>query len=86
MPAYSTDEAKAKFSEILRKVRAGQRVVISYHGREVAEIRPIEQRSLAASLRDLEQSGILGPLAVPLRDLAPLVRRDGALARFLDWR
>ncbi|HEV7515203.1 MAG TPA: type II toxin-antitoxin system prevent-host-death family antitoxin, partial [Thermoanaerobaculia bacterium] len=66
MSTYSTYEAKAKFSEILRKVRAGQRVVIAYHGEEVAEIRPIEKKkTLAASLRELEEQGILGPLVEP---------------------
>ena len=34
---YSTYEAKAKFSEVIRKVRAGQRVVIAYRGEEIAE-------------------------------------------------
>ena len=41
---YSTYEAKAKFSELLRKVRQGGRVVITFHGQPVAEIRPIEKR------------------------------------------
>ena len=38
---YSTYEAKAKLSEILRKVRAGQRVGISYRGELVAEVAPV---------------------------------------------
>jgi prevent-host-death family protein len=60
---YSAYEAKAKFSEILRKVKAGQRVIISYHGEEIAEIRPLETpRSLEASLQQLEADGILSPL------------------------
>jgi antitoxin (DNA-binding transcriptional repressor) of toxin-antitoxin stability system len=41
---YSTYEAKARFSEVIRKVRAGQRVVIAYRGAEVAEIRRLETR------------------------------------------
>jgi prevent-host-death family protein len=87
MSTYSTYEAKAKFSEILRKVRAGQRVVIAYHGEEVAEIRPIEKKkTLAASLRQLEEQGILGPLVEPHRNLAPVVRKEGALVRFLGSR
>jgi prevent-host-death family protein len=87
MSTYSTYEAKAKFSEILRKVRAGQRVVIAYHGEEVAEIRPIgKKRALAAKLRELEEQGILGPLVEPRRNLSPVVRKEGALARFLDSR
>jgi prevent-host-death family protein len=86
MSTYSTYDAKAKFSEILRQVRAGKRVVISYRGEEVAEIRPLEKKSLAASLGDLTQQGILGPLAEPRRKLAPVVRKKGALARFLESR
>jgi len=86
MSSYSTYDAKAKFSEILRKVRAGQRVVISYRGEEVAEIRPLEKKSLSDSLGDLMQQGILGPPAEPGRKLAPVVHRKGALARFLDSR
>ena len=86
MSTYSTYEAKAKFSEILRKVRAGQRVIIAYHGEVVAEIRRIDKKSLAANLRDLEQQGILSPLVEPRRDLAPVVRKRGALARFLGSR
>ena len=35
---YSTYEAKTKFSEVIRKVRAGQRIVIAYRGEEIAEI------------------------------------------------
>ena len=35
---YSTYEAKTKFSELLRKVRQGGRVVITFHGEPVAEI------------------------------------------------
>ena len=33
---YSIYEAKAKFSEIIRKVREGQTVTVSYHGEPVA--------------------------------------------------
>ena len=61
-------------------------MVISYHGEEVAEIRRIDEKALAANLRDLEQQGILGPLVEPRRDLSPVARREGALARFLDAR
>ena len=84
---YSAYEAKAKFSEILRKVKAGQRVIISYHGEEVAEIRPLETpRSLEASLQQLEADGILSPPTRRHGHLAPVARRSGALARFLESR
>ena len=58
---YSTYEAKARFSEILRKVRAGRRVTISYRGEEIAEVRPIVRgrRSLERSLTRLEEAGTI---------------------------
>jgi prevent-host-death family protein len=85
---YSTYEAKAKFSEILRKVRAGQRVVITYRGEEIAEIRPVERDrdSLAKSLKRLEDQGRLSRARTPTGPLRPLARKPGALARFLDSR
>jgi prevent-host-death family protein len=85
---YSTYEAKAKFSELLRKVRAGQRVLIAYHGKAIAEIRPLQEAGggLEASLKRLEDEGILSRGAKPARRLRPLAKRPGALARFLESR
>lgn len=85
---YSTYEAKSRFSEILRKVRSGQRVVISYHGREVAEVRPLETDapSFDRRLHRLEEEGVLVPPTQPRGELRPLARKPGALRRFLDSR
>jgi prevent-host-death family protein len=85
---YSTYEAKAKFSEVMRKVRAGQRVVIAYRGEEIAEIRSIESadKALADSLARLEDHGLLGPARKPTGKLRPLAKKPGALARFLESR
>jgi prevent-host-death family protein len=85
---YSTYEAKAKFSEILRKVRAGQRVVIAYRGEEVAEIRPLEvgNKGFAGSLKRLEAQGLLSRASRPTGPLRRVVRKPGALARFLESR
>jgi len=85
---YSTYEAKARFSEIIRKVRAGQRIVISHRGREVAEIRPLGTRNpdLAHRLEHLEDEGVLDRQASPTGPLGPLARRPGALTRFLESR
>ena len=87
---YSTYEAKAKFSEIVRLVREeGERVTISYHGRPVAEIRPIEPEepgdAIVVRLRGLEARGavVRGERKGQLR---PLAHRPGALARFLAER
>jgi prevent-host-death family protein len=85
---YSTYEAKARFSEVIRKVRAGQRVVIAYRGEEVAEIRPLENRggSLAKAMARLEDQGVLGRRAKPAAPLRCLARKPGALKRFLESR
>ena len=85
---YSAHEAKARFSEMLRQVRAGHRVTISYRGREVAEIRPLEREEthLEARIRSFEAEGILGPEGRRRGRLKPLASRQGALKRFLDSR
>lgn len=38
---YSIVDAKAKFSAIISSVIAGERVVITKHGKQIAEINPI---------------------------------------------
>jgi prevent-host-death family protein len=85
---YSAYEAKAKFGEILRRVRAGQRIFIAYRGEKVAEIRAIEPRkpTLADWLRQLEEEGALAPSHGRPGFLKPLARKRGALARFLEAR
>ena len=86
---YSTYEAKARFSEIIRLVREGRTVQVSYHGKPVAEIRPIEEKtkSLEEHLEELERRGVIVPAANPgpFRP-GPVARRPGALQRFLDER
>ena len=84
---YSTYEAKARFSEIMRKVREGKHIYISYRGREVAEIRPLEkQDSLEGRIRRLEERGVIGPRTTPKGKLEPIADRPGALKRFLESR
>jgi len=85
---YSTYEAKARFSEVIRRVKAGQRILIAYRGKPVAEIRPIEPTGggIAERLAQLEDEGVLGVQRAPTGSLQPLTRRRGALARFLESR
>ncbi len=85
---YSTYEAKARFSEVMRKVRAGQRVVISYRGEEIAEIRPIKRAGagLEERLGRLADQGILVPGRRPAGPLRPVAKKPGALKRFLESR
>lgn len=85
---YSTYEAKARFSEVIRLVREGRTVHISYHGKPVAEIRPIEgkKKTLEEHLEDLERRGIIVPAKDRNAPLEPIAHRPGALQRFLDER
>lgn len=86
---YSVYEAKARFSEVIRQVRDGKTVTVSYRGEPVAEIRAIEdQRSptLDERLAELERNGALVRSTIPRRKLGPVERRPGALARFLVER
>lgn len=86
---YSIYEAKTKFTEIIRKVRQGQKVRISYRGTQVAEIRPLppdERKDLAKILSDLEDAGVLTPPSDARTSLEPIAKRPGALARFLETR
>ena len=85
---YSAYDAKARFSEILRRVREGKTVIISYRGEPVAEIRPVggKEEKVSRRLRRLEDRGIL--VRAPEREgrLGPVARKSGALERFLDDR
>jgi prevent-host-death family protein len=84
---YSTYEAKARFSEIIRKVRAGRRVVVTHHGVEVAEIRPVDKlpETLAERLVALEREGRVAR-ATGAAGARLIAKRPGALARFLADR
>ena len=85
---YSTYEAKARFSEVLRLVRSGTPVTVSHRGEPVAEIRPIEQQpqTIAERLEELERRGILVRSREPRKPLTAVARRVGALDRFLAER
>ena len=85
---YSTYEAKARFSEVLRQVRQGKTITISYRGKPAAEIRPIQPKNqtLEERLEDLERRGILVPARDPNAPIRPIAHRPGALKRFLAER
>ena len=86
---YSLYEAKAKLSAIIRRVREGHSVVVTWHGEPVAEIRPTEapRAGLDARLGELAERGILvRPKGRAKRDVRPVARKPGALDRFLADR
>jgi prevent-host-death family protein len=84
---YPVHEAKAKLSEILRRVKRGRSVLISERGREIAQVVPVARATnLAARLAELERDGLIRRSRGSIRTIAPLGRRRGALARFLESR
>jgi prevent-host-death family protein len=85
---YSTYEAKAKLSEILRKVESGKIIRIARRGEPIAEIRGIQRApaTLAERLRDLQEQGVLTRPTASIGRLRPVARRRGALRRFLADR
>ena len=85
---YSTSEARTRFSEVLRHVREGKTVTISYRGDPVAEIRPLSEQPtrLEKRLADLERRGILTPRPKNWKPIEPGEPVPGALERFLADR
>ena len=90
---YSVYEAKSKLSQALREAREGYRVVVTVHGREAVELKPIEEakrrETFEERLERLRREGALVPGEVSHRspDAFPIIaRRPGALKRFLASR
>lgn len=86
--APSAAEAKARFGEVIRRVREGRSIVVSYRGEPAAEIRPIEKETgLEERLGQLQERGALVVPDEPTEiDLRPVARRPGALERLLQER
>lgn len=86
---YTTYQAKTRFTEIIRKVRERRRVIVTYRGKPVAQIIPLDQSSdddpEQAYVRGVE-SGLITPAEGSIDEIRPIARRPGALARFLDER
>lgn len=85
---YSAYDAKARFSEVLRQVRDGKTVTVSYRGKPVAEIHAIRDSpaTIESRLDDLERQGILVCSGKPGKPLKAVGRRPGALERFFAER
>lgn len=84
---FSTYDAKARFSEVLRRVREGRTVTVTYHGEPVAEIRPLERPGgTAARLEWMRGRGLLSVPKARERKFEPVASRPGALRRFLEDR
>ncbi len=72
MPEIGSFEAKTRLPQLLRRVGAGERFVITRHGHPVAELIPfqpqdsIKVRSAISALKEFQRTHSLG---VPVRDI-----------------
>ncbi len=86
---YSLYDAKVRFSQVIREVRDGETVTVSYRGEPVAEIRPIsrvEPVSLEQRIEELKRRGEIIEPENPHFNLEPSADISGALERFLEER
>ena len=84
---FSTYDAKARFSEVLRMVRDGNTITVSYRGEPVAEIRPIvPQEGIGARFAQLEKRGVLRRPLAGRGEPGHSAHRPGGLRRFLESR
>jgi prevent-host-death family protein len=86
--SYSLYEAKARLSAIIRRVRDGRPVTITLRGEPVAEIRAISPNAagIKERLATLAERGVVVPSAAAPSAIPTVVRRKGALKRFLAER
>jgi prevent-host-death family protein len=86
--SFSLYEAKARLSALVRMVREGRTVVITVHGEPAVELRRIESSApdLEQKIARLQERGIVVPRRNAGGKLKTVVRRKGALSRFLDER
>lgn len=85
--AYSIYETKARFSEILRMVKAGKEVIVNERGRSIARILPFKKPDNLQEQWDwLCNSGQVIKTEIVKRDFSPQKQAKGALGRFLEER
>jgi len=87
--SYTLYDAKAHFSQVIREVRAGEIVTVSYRGEPVAEIRAVQKSKTALleqRIEALRRSGEIIPPETSNFEFKAVAHRPGALARFLAER
>lgn len=83
---YTLYDAKARFSQVIREVRDGDTVTVSYRGEPVAEIRPVSKvatSSLERRIEELRRSGEIIPAEIPEFHPQASAHIPGALREFL---
>ena len=83
--AYSIYEAKARLSELLRRVKEGREVVISERGTPIAKVIPFrKEKSFEERIDHLESIGAI--LSSKRKEVPKGFSHPGGLGRFLKER
>ena len=78
MLTVSLSQAKARLSELLDRVQAGEDVLISRHGRPAAHLRPVSRAKRPLALADLAAfRATMPPLRRPNAELLRETRDRG---------
>ncbi len=85
---YSVYDAKAHFSELIRRARNNERVIVTSHGKPVIELVPYraQAHTMAEIVASAEARGVLEAGTMPTASLQPVAHRKDALAHFLQDR
>ena len=85
---YTASEARTRFSEVMRRVRDGDTIVVTFRGEPVAEIKPLAKRKLTQEEwdKEMERRGVLHRARNPNAPIKLGKYVPGALARFLAER
>ena len=69
MTTISVHEAKAHFSDLLRRVEAGETIIVTRHNSPVAEIKPIVAKQIRLGVFE-------GEFEIPSTAFAPLTNEE----------
>jgi len=64
--SVSVSQLKARLSEYLRRVKAGETVLVTERGRPIVEMKPLPSESLGEELTELVEAGLVRPSTEPL--------------------
>ena len=64
--SISVSELKARLSEQLRRVKAGESVFVTERGRPIAVMRPLPPEIMTEGLAELVEAGLVRPSSEPL--------------------
>lgn len=82
---YSIYEAKAKFSEVIRKTKLKQEIIVTERGKPVARVIPFGENKFQDRFEELQAQGLI--ISAKRKGLFPIgPRRPGGLKRFLEER